>query len=67
MVFVAAARKLVPQGSSDGFPKQECILSPIQAADLKRYPGILNLWRPLGRDARNRVGQENQQEKEDHS
>lgn len=60
---MVAARKLVLQSSSDGFPKQECIPSPIRASDLKRHLGILNLWRPLGRDARSRLEQETKQEK----
>lgn len=61
MVFLVAARKLVPQGSSDGLPRQDCILSSRQTSDPKRSPGIPCLCRPLGRDA---TGRETKQEKE---
>lgn len=64
MVFLVAARKLVLQGSSDGFPKQKRILSPGQASDLKRSPGIPYLWRSLGRGAGADSG--GRQEKDNH-
>lgn len=32
MVFLVAARKLVLQGSTDGFPMEDCILPPAKAS-----------------------------------